>query len=135
MCDISGLSNIEPESATSKSLGRLSSPHPNGDTTTLIVDVFDNASSTVSTTFTQALDNTQVKSDSNVYYLQESIDGKFEVYFGDGITGKALSDGNIVRLRYVVTNKTKANGASSFSTSAISATFRFLLVQQRGETI
>ena len=34
MCDISGLSNIEPESATSKSLGRLSSPHPNGDTTT-----------------------------------------------------------------------------------------------------
>ena len=33
----------------------------NGDTTTLIVDVFDNASATSSTTFTQALDNTQVK--------------------------------------------------------------------------
>ena len=94
----------------------------NGDTTTLIVDVFDNASSTSSTTFTQALDNTQVKSNSNVYYLQESIDGKFEVYFGDGITGKALSDGNIVRMRYVVTNKEKANGASSFSTSATIST-------------
>ena len=90
----------------------------NGDTSTLIVDVFDNASSSVSTTFTQALDNTQVKSNSNVYYLQESVDGKFEIYFGDGITGKALSDGNIVRMRYVITNKTKANGASSFSTSA-----------------
>jgi len=94
----------------------------NGDTTTLIVDVFDNASSTVSTTFTQALDTTQVKTDSNVYFLQESVDGKFQVYFGDGITGKALSDGNIVRLRYVVTNKTKANGASSFSTSATIST-------------
>ncbi len=94
----------------------------NGDTTTLIVDVFDNASSSISTTFTQALDNTQVKSNSNVYYLQESVDGKFEVYFGDGITGKALSDGNIVRLRYVVTNKTKANGASGFSTSATIST-------------
>ena len=94
----------------------------NGDTTTLLVDVFDNSSSTTSTTFTQALDNTQVKSDSNVYYLQESVDGKFEVYFGDGITGKALSDGNIVRLRYVVTNKTKANGASSFSTTATIST-------------
>ena len=90
----------------------------NGDTSTLLVDVFNTASSTASTTFTQALDNTQVKADSNVYYLQESIDGKFEIYFGDGITGKALSDGNIVRLRYVVTNKTKANGASSFATSA-----------------
>jgi len=94
----------------------------NGDTTTLIVDVFDNSSSTSSTTFTQALDNTQVKSNSNVYFIQESIDGKFEVYFGDGITGKALSDGNIVRLRYVVTNKTKANGASSFTTSATIST-------------
>ena len=62
----------------------------NGDTTTLIVDVFDNASSTVSTTFTQALDTTQVKTDSNVYFLQESIDGKFEVYFGDGITGNII---------------------------------------------
>ncbi len=94
----------------------------NGDTSTLLVDVFDNASSSISTTFTQALDNTQVKSNSNVYYLQESIDGKFEVYFGDGITGKALSDGNIVRMRYVVTNKTKANGASSFTTSATIST-------------
>ena len=90
----------------------------NGDTTTLLVDVFDDSSSTLSTTFSLATDTTQTASDSNVYFLQESVDGKFEIYFGDGITGKALSDGNIVRLRYVVTNKTKANGASSFSTSA-----------------
>ena len=90
----------------------------NGDTTTLIVDVFDNSSSTSSTTFTLATDTTQTASDSNVYFLQESVDGKFEIYFGDGIIGKALSDGNIVRMRYVVTNKTRANGASSFSTSA-----------------
>ena len=90
----------------------------NGDTSTLIVDVFDNSSSTQSTTFTLATDTTQTASDSNVYFLQESVDGKFEIYFGDGIIGKALSDGNIVRMRYVVTNKTKANGASSFSTSA-----------------
>ena len=78
----------------------------NGDTTTLVVDVFENSSSTTSTTFVQALDNTQVKADSDVYYLQEGADGKFEIYFGDGVVGKALSDGNIVRLRYVVTNKT-----------------------------
>ena len=94
----------------------------NGDTTTLIVDVFDNSSSTSSTTFTLATDTTQTASDSNVYFLQESVDGKFEIYFGDGIIGKALSDGNIVRMRYVVTNKTKANGASSFSTSATIST-------------
>tara|TARA_R100001510_G_scaffold56934_1_gene63557 strand:+ start:475 stop:2427 length:1953 start_codon:yes stop_codon:yes gene_type:complete len=92
------------------------------DTTTLTVDVFDTASSTDSTTFTLALDTTQTDSTSNVYFLQESADGKFEVYFGDGIIGKALSDGNVVRMRYVVTNKTDANGASSFSTSATIST-------------
>ena len=90
----------------------------NGDTSTLVVDVFDSASSTSSTTFTLATDTTLTSSTSNVFFLQESVDGKFEIYFGDGITGRALSDGNIVRLRYVVTNKTLANGATSFSTTA-----------------
>ena len=64
------------------------------------------------------MDTTQVDSASNVYFLQESVDGKFEIYFGDGIVGKALSDGNVVRLRYVVTNKSAANGASGFNTTA-----------------
>ena len=40
---------------------------------------------------------------------------KMAVYFGDGVVSKALSDGNIVTLQYVVTNKSEANGASSFS--------------------
>ena len=88
------------------------------DTTTLTVDVFDTSSSTSSTTFTLATDTTQTNTNSNVYFLQESTDGKFEIYFGDGIIGKALSDGNVVRMRYVVTNKAVANGASSFSSSA-----------------
>ena len=92
------------------------------DTTTLTVDVFDSASATSSTTFTLATDTTQTDSTSNVYFLQEGASGKFEVYFGDGVIGKALSDGNIVRMRYVVTNKTKANGASSFSTTATIST-------------
>ena len=88
----------------------------------MTVDVFDTASSTDSTTFTLATDTTQTDSTSNVYFLQEGADGKFEIYFGDGIIGKALSDGNVVRMRYVVTNKTKANGASSFSTTATIST-------------
>ncbi len=91
---------------------------PRGDTSTLLVDVFDSKSSTSSTTFTLSTDATQASSTSSVYFLQESIDGKFEVYFGDGIIGKALSNDNVVRLRYVVTNKAEANGANIFSTTA-----------------
>ena len=42
----------------------------------------------------------------------------FEIYFGDGIVGKAVSDNNIIVLEYIVTNKTKANGAKNFTTAA-----------------
>ena len=52
---------------------------------------------------------------SKVYFIQETDqDGKYEVYFGDGINGKALADGNIVILEYIVTNKDVSNSASSF---------------------
>ena len=47
--------------------------------------------------------------------MQEVERGRFEIYFGDDVVSKSLSDGNVVVLSYVVTNKTLANGASSFS--------------------
>ena len=85
------------------------------DTTTLTVKVQTSASDTATTTYTKATDISQLSRSSTVYYLQEIEVGRFEVYFGDGIVSQALSDGNIVSLSYVVTNKTQANGASSFS--------------------
>ena len=88
------------------------------DTTTLTVKVFPDASSSSFTTFNLATDITQVGSNSNVYFLQEGDGGMFEIYFGDGIVGKAVSDNNIVVLEYIVTNKTKANGAKNFTTAA-----------------
>ena len=88
------------------------------DTTTLKVQVFDSADSSNFKTYTLATDITQVSSTSEVYFIQECGDGKFEVYFGDGIVGRAVSDNNVVVLSYVVTNKTKANGATNFKTTA-----------------
>jgi hypothetical protein len=55
---------------------------------------------------------------SNVYFLQEVEAGVFEIYFGDGIIGSALSDGNIIILTYVVSNKSLANGAALFDNAA-----------------
>ena len=89
----------------------------NADTTTLTVQVQESATDTTTNTYTKATSITELDSDSKVYFLQESDDGKFEVYFGDGVVGKAIADGNIVILKYVVTNKTAANGASSFALS------------------
>ena len=84
------------------------------DTTTLTVKVQNSTSDTTTTTYTKATDITQLTKDSTVYFLQETESGRFQVYFGDGATSKALSDGNIVELSYVITNKTASNGASSF---------------------
>ena len=88
------------------------------DTSTLTVKVQTSSGNTTVTSFTEATDITQLTSTSNVYFLQEVESAKFEVYFGDGIIGTALSDDNIVILTYVVGNREAANGASIFTNSA-----------------
>ena len=88
---------------------------PRADTTTLTVKVQNSVTDTTTTTYTKATDISQLSSSSTVYFLQEVDAGRFEVYFGDGVVSRAVSDGNIVTLQYVVTNKTAANGASTFS--------------------
>jgi len=90
----------------------------NADTTSLKVQVFADASATAFTTYTLATDITKAGSTANVYFLQECDDGQFEIYFGDGIVGRALSDNNVVVMEYLVTNKTAANGAKNFQTTA-----------------
>ena len=91
---------------------------PRSDTSTLTVKVQTSETDTTTTTYTKATDITQLDTTSTVYYLQEIETGRYEVYFGDGIVSQALSDGNIVQLQYVVTNKGESNGASSFSSPA-----------------
>lgn len=60
-------------------------------------------------------------STSEVFFLRESYDEFFEVYFGDDVIGKAIQNNNIVRLSYLITDGLPANGATSFVlTSAIS---------------
>ena len=86
---------------------------PRADTTTLTVKIQNSSSDTTTTTFTKATDITQLATTSDVYFLQEVESGRFEVYFGDSVVSKALSDNNIVVLQYVVTNKSAANGANS----------------------
>jgi len=88
------------------------------DTTTLSVVVQNSATDTTQTTFTQATDISGLTSTSNVYFIQEVEDGQYEIYFGDGILGSAIEDGNIIIMQYVVTNKGAANGASTFTSSS-----------------
>jgi hypothetical protein len=92
-------------------------PSVNADTSTLKVSVQNSAGDTTISTYTLASGLKSLTDTSKAYFLQETDTGKFEVYFGDGVIGQNLSDGNIVILEYVVTNKTEANGASTFTLS------------------
>ncbi len=85
------------------------------DTTTLTVQVQNSTTDSTTTTYTKATDITQLSSSSTVYFLQETDGGRFEIVFGDNVVSKALEDGNIVLLKYVVTNKSEANGVSIFN--------------------
>jgi len=88
------------------------------DTSTLTVKVQNSSTDSTTVTYTKATDITQLESSSTVFYLQEIDNGKHEVYFGDGVVSKAVDDGNIVVLQYVVTNKSEANGAFVFTPPA-----------------
>ena len=92
-------------------------PSDRADSTTIKVAVQNSASDTTSNTYTKATSITELDGTSKVFFLQEAEDGQFEIYFGDGVIGKALDDGNIITISYVVTNKTEANGATTFSLS------------------
>ena len=92
-------------------------PSDRADSTTIKVAVQNSASDTTSNTYIRATSITELDGTSKVFFLQEAEDGQFEIYFGDGVIGKALEDGNIISISYVVTNKTEANGATSFALS------------------
>ena len=92
-------------------------PNANADTSTLLVKIQNSSTDTTTNTYSLAGGYNSVDANSKVYFIQEGQDGKYEVYFGDGINGKALADGNIVILEYIVTNKDVSNSASSFSLS------------------
>ena len=69
----------------------------------------------VSETFALATDVSAIKSTSAVYYTQENEEGFTEIYFGDGVLGKKLLDGDIISATYIMVDNQHANGAKRFA--------------------
>jgi hypothetical protein len=90
-------------------------PSATVDTGTIIVSVQTSSSDITTEVYTLNTDYATLSSTSTKYFLQEVEDGRYEVYFGDGVSGKKPIDGNIVILDYVVTNGSTADGASAFT--------------------
>lgn len=89
-------------------------PDANIDTSYLTVSVQESNSNTQSEVYTLATDYAGLSPTSKVFFLQEGISGLYEIYFGDGILGKTLNNGNVVNIEYLTTQGTSSFGANSF---------------------
>ena len=94
---------------------RYEIPDANVDSSTLIVRVRPNRASSSEAIYTRVNNVVDVDGDSQVFFLQEGLDGKYEIYFGDNIFGNKLDAGNVVSIEYLVTDGAAANGAGSFA--------------------
>lgn len=93
-------------------------PDENVDTSSLKVTVQESISNVYTEIYTLASDILEVDQNSLVYYLQEGINGKYEIYFGNGSVGKAINDGSIVSLNYLVTDGEIGNDINKFTLSS-----------------
>ena len=90
-------------------------PDLNVDRDTIVVKVKDNLPAISYDTYILAKRFTSINTNSKAYYLQEGLDGNYEIYFGDGITSKKLIGGNVVTIEWLSTDGVSAIGASVFN--------------------
>ena len=92
-------------------------PNTGIDTSLITVEVLESSTSNIKTTYTQYSGLIDIKSDSRVYFLQEIPNEKYELLFGDGVFGKKLEEPNVVKVGYMVSAGSAANGIDSFTFS------------------
>ena len=64
--------------------------------------------------YSLSTDVSTINASSRVYYTQENEEGFVEIYFGDGVLGAGLKDGDIIEVTYIVVDEEHANGARIF---------------------
>jgi len=91
----------------------------NIDTTTVKVTVYKALNSTIFDDYTEANNILDIGAADKVFFLSEREDERYELFFGDGVLGKKLEDGNVVEISYIVTNGDVTNGAKTFTFNGV----------------
>ena len=89
-------------------------PDTDIDASTVTVTVQPNSTNTEISVYSLATDASNTQTTSEVFYLQEGKSRQYQIYFGNNIIGKKISDGSIVNVKYLVTNGEVANKANNF---------------------
>lgn len=91
-------------------------PTANVDIDEIYVSVQKSATNTHTTTYTRHQDLNLLRSNSTVYFIDESTvaNNNYRIYFGDNVLGQKPDDGEIITITYLVTDGDYSNGANSF---------------------
>lgn len=89
-------------------------PSDSIDTTTIRVSVTTNSGNTSTTVYNKATDVLSINSNSEIFFINESSEGNYQLNFGDGILGKRVPDGSTITVSYLITNADQANFANGF---------------------
>ena len=52
-----------------------------------------------------------INKNSEIFFIQEVQDEKYEILFGDGFFGKKLENGSVITIRFIITDGEEGNGA------------------------
>ena len=94
-------------------------PNQNVDTSSIRVRVQESSDDATLTEFTRATNISEIKSTSPIYFIEEAPDFKYEIIFGSGSLGKALKNGNIVIVDYLVNHGPESDGANVFTPKSV----------------
>ena len=88
--------------------------NPNIDTSTVRVYVSGANDTGLGREFKHIDNILNIDKYSEIFLMQEVQENRYEIMFGDGYFGKELETGNIVTVRYIVTDGSAGNGSALF---------------------
>ncbi len=92
-------------------------PNASVDTTTIRAQVQTSLSDLSVTTWPVSTTMLDIKADTKTFWIEEGIDGLFQLRFGDGVLGQKLDTGNILNVDYISSSGTGPNGCKTFGCS------------------
>jgi hypothetical protein len=90
-------------------------PDSKVDTSTLKVSVQQSSSNTSYRVFYPTTNYLSLTPTDAVYFIQEATNGNYQIYFGDGVLGLQLTDGNVVKVNYISTAGSAGGLANTFT--------------------
>ena len=84
------------------------------DAETIRVSVISDPTNTQEIEYTKKDTIVDVSNSDTVFFVEEVQDQKYEIVFGDDVLGRKVRDGEVVKIRYVITNGGEANNITNF---------------------